>query len=196
MKNDLAKYNDISDRLHTGDMITFAGAGLVSWIIRVATKRSHIALVIRLKDYEGDEKRRFMLEAHGLHGISLHLLSGRLEEYSGKAWWLPLKDEFEPVRPFIGSWAFAQLGTHYDYPGLLLNALGRVSESSRAYFCSEFAWRAIRGGVKRAAMGGVSEASELMQAIWKDSSRINMKAPRPGDFLRFTNVFGKEVPIL
>ncbi|MBN1830276.1 MAG: hypothetical protein JW884_14180 [Deltaproteobacteria bacterium] len=204
MKNDLTKYNAVRDDLHTGDVITFAGSGLVSLVIRLATQRSHVALVVRLRDYEGDEKRRFILEANGIHGISLHLLSSRLREYSGKAWWLQLREEFSPVRPYIGTWAFAQIGTSYDYPGLFLNALGRVSDNARAYFCSEYAWLAIRQGMSKAAAVSFLNAShesdyemaDLRQRIFRDFKRIGMKAARPGDFLKFTSTFKPEVPIL
>ena len=181
--------------MSTGDMITFAGGGLISGIIRLATPRSHIAPVVRLMDYEGVEKRRFCLEA-GPYGISLMLLSERLKTYNGRAWWLPLRPEMEPIRRYMGLWAFKQLGVKYDYLGLFSNALGRVSEDARKFFCSEFGWMAVRAGIAEICMRDLPGAKVLARNVEDDAKKIKGRAARPGDFLSFTGTFQKEFQIL
>ena len=195
-QHNLDTYLEVRDKMRTGDEITFAGDDLVGRIIRLATKRSHVAKVIRLYDYDVNEKRVYILEAHGIHGISLHLLSERLKEYNGKAWWQPLRPEFEPVRKHIGAWSFMQLGKKYDVIGLFKNALSRVSEGLRALFCSEFCWMATRKGTENAARDGVEGARDLVAWTLKDWAKIGKKAAWPGDFHEFYNTYDAEIRLI
>jgi hypothetical protein len=194
--NDLTAYNKIKDSMHTGDVVHFAGNDILGRTIRLFTPRSHTALVIRLKDYEGDEKRRFILEANGIHGISLQLLSKRLAEYNGRAWWQPLRPEFESARRYVGTKAFGLLGTKYDYAGLFRSALGRVSESMSALFCSEFAWAVIRQGIEDTVRNGTDGSDRRYSSMYSDWKKIDCKAAWPGDFAKFTETFQRECLIL
>jgi len=187
--NDLEKYYSCRDDMSTGDVILYESDDPIGRAIRLFTPKSHTSLVVRLRDYEGKEKRRFILEANAIHGIIPVLLSKKLENYSGRAWWYPLRPEFEPVRRHIGTWAFGQIGVKYDFGGLFLSALGRVSESARALFCSEFAFAADREGVEGAILDGIPQARDCYNLIFNDWEKIKFKAAWPGDFEKFTGTY-------
>ena len=187
--NDLTTYRRKRDDMHTGDVILFSSDDILGRAIRLFTSRSHVSLVVRLPDYEGREKRRFVLEAHAIHGVVPVLLSKKLENYNGRAWWQPLRDEFDLVRRHIGTWAFAQIGKKYDYPGLLASALGHVSENAGAFFCSEFAFMAARCGAGNALRDGVPGSVSLLERISRDHRKIEFEAAWPGDFLQFSHTY-------
>lgn len=183
MTESIIPYNEIRDKLRTGDRLDFISYSPIGYLIRLASKRTHTAIIVRLRDYEGQEKRRFFLEADGLKGFTPALLSKRLEGYRGKAWWTPLRPEFEEARRLIGTKAFGMIGTRYDYAGLLKSALGHVSEDVNALFCSEAVWSAVRRGVL------AGRDADLGDRVWNDWSKIKYKAAWPGDFLKFTETY-------
>jgi hypothetical protein len=136
---DLSQYYGVQDQIKTGDLVEWRGTGLVARTIRLFTRRkvNHSSLIVRLP-YKLCE-RRYMIEAlEG--GLEFRLLSKRLEDYAGEAWWYGLKPEYHPLRREIGQWAFDRLseGKGYDYQGLVAQIFGRVSADARRFFCSEF----------------------------------------------------------
>ena len=161
--------------MQSGDVVLWKGRGIISRLIRIWSEYSHASLVLRLKEFENLKDRRFLLEALS-SGIELRLLSRRLEEYSGEAWWFPLKSIYDRtgVRQEIATWALKQVGIKYDFDSLFRNALGRVSADAKQYFCSEFVYLAYKqaGLVKR------------------------QKAPRPGDIAKWKYLFQSEIRIL
>ncbi len=187
MKNDTTTYESLKSQFHTGDLIVFAGSGIVSGAIRLFTEFSHVETVIRLLDYEGEEKRRFIIGADR-GGIQVQLLSNVLESYDGEIYWYPLCDDLDPARRYLGTWAFSQLGKSYDYAGLFKNALGRVSEDADAFFCSEFAFMALRTGCD---MARICEdlKRDIYLKVYADWDAIERKAAWPGDIKKFTNCY-------
>jgi len=136
---DLTTYKTMRPLMESGDMVEFASPSMIGRLIRIFTKKkvNHTALVLNLEKYEGLKDRRFLLEALE-HGIQLSLLSKRLKEFKGRAYWSKLRDEFEYDRQGIAAWAIQQVGTKYDYRSLFKNMFGKVNQDARAYFCSEF----------------------------------------------------------
>jgi len=174
--NDLTKYESIKGGMKTGDCLLWASSSCLGWLIRKFSKATvnHASLVVRPPDYQGLKDRRFQLEALE-NGIVLRTLSTRLKEFKGQVWWLPLKDIYraEPTLDRIGSWAFLQVGSKYDYNSLFKQAIGRVSADARKFFCSEFWFLACQ-------QAGVP---------------LTGKAPRPGDIPKY-DVFARSVKIL
>ena len=166
------KYSQQREEINSGDVILWKGTGLISRLIRLFGGYSHASLVIRLEEFEGLIDRRFILEALA-SGIGLRLLSRRIEDYFGEAWWLPLKDEYSAAREKIVTWALNQVGTPYDFGSFFKNIFGKVSADGRRYFCSEFVFLAYR------------EAG-LVQG---------KTAPRPGDIAKW-NVFNEPVRLI
>ncbi len=137
----LSLYDRVKDELRTGDLIQWGAHDLLGAIIQGVTHSdvSHSSLVIRLTEYEGLERRRFTTEALR-HGVVLNLLSRRLENHSGAAWWYPLKDEWNDKRQAIGERALSFVGIPYDFKSIAKFLFTRVSADARAIFCSELAF--------------------------------------------------------
>ena len=157
-KRRVVSYENVRDRMASGDVILWKGEGFISWLIRRFTDFSHASLVLRLKEFQGLRDRRFLVEALA-SGVELRLLSRRLRGYRGEAWWFPLKTDYQEKRAAIVAWALNQIGKPYDYGSLFRNILGRVSEDAHAYFCSELVFSSFKHA-------GLVSGS---------------KAPRPGD---------------
>ena len=136
-KNDLTKYLSIRDQMKTGDLLEFRGHSLISRLIEGRTGEfSHSSLVLRMKEYEGQERRRFTMSAES-GGVMLFPLSRYLEEYDGEVTWFPLKDEWDTKRTTIGENALFFSGVKYDFPSLCKQLIVKVSASARKLFCSE-----------------------------------------------------------
>lgn len=135
----LDTYNIIKDKMLTGDLLLWRANSLLGMAIRHFSKaeENHASLVMHFEQYEGGEHRRFTTEALR-NGIVLNLLSKQLEQYDGKVWWYPLKDEWESRRAMIGTNALKYIGTPYDYGSLFRNAFGKVNADARRLFCSEY----------------------------------------------------------
>jgi uncharacterized protein YycO len=137
---DLTKYDSIRSQIKTGDYFEWAGSGLLSKSIALFTGGfSHGSLLLYLKEYEGKENRRFILEAES-SGIVLTLASHRLSEYKGKVWWYSLKKEYESYRDKVAEWALSQVGTPYDFLSVFRNIFGYVSADARRMFCTEYVY--------------------------------------------------------
>ena len=193
MTEQIIPYSEIRDKIRTGDRLDFISPGPIGWLIRLATPRTHTAIIVRLRDYEGKKKRRFFLEADGIKGFSLALLSDRLDGYKGKAWWTPLRPGLDEARPYIGTAAFGMIGKKYDYVGLAKSALGHVSEGMNSLFCSEAVWAATRNGVMASPRPqDRTEERHLNRftgRVIRDWEKIHYMAAWPGDFLKFTETY-------
>lgn len=150
--------------LRTGDVLLYQGSGPLSWLIRRFTTHSHAGLVIRLREFEGEQKRRYTLEALA-SGVRLNYLSRKLSGYGGRVYWLPLRARYDGDRHAVGAEAMKYLGVGYDFSSLFRNAAGRVAPGLRRLFCSEAVWAAAAGA-------GLPVPSSTMS-----------RAPRPGDLL-------------
>lgn len=136
-----AYYEQIKDRMKTGDLLQWRSNSLVGGLIRWRTGSifNHSSLVLRLQEYEGAEHRRYTTEALE-HGTVLNFLSRRLEKYDGEVWWCPLKDEWESRRQEIGERALSLIGIPYDYKSLIKQIIGKVSAEATSLFCSEYCY--------------------------------------------------------
>jgi hypothetical protein len=172
MSEKLKNYFAIRPFINSGDCILWKGRGLISRLIRLWSEYSHASLVLKLEEFEGLKNRRFLLEALP-SGIELRLLSERLKDYKGEAYWMQLdltsRDE---KRKNIVEWALKQVGKKYDFGSLLKNAISRVNADGRKYFCSEFVYMAYK------YVGLVGEE----------------KAPRPGDIVKWEELFSPVSP--
>jgi len=130
------------ENMKTGDLIEIRSHSLIGCAIRKVTGKyvNHTALVIRLSRY--DQDRVFILEALE-HGIVLNLLARRLAELAGRAFWLPLKPEWDDNRAAIGRAGLNYVGIGYDFSGVLRQMFARVSADARRLFCSEYAYLAL-----------------------------------------------------
>uniref|UniRef100_A0A6M3LB88 Putative peptidase n=1 Tax=viral metagenome TaxID=1070528 RepID=A0A6M3LB88_9ZZZZ len=170
-------YKHIRDKINSGDIIEWRSASPLGSIIRFFTRQkvNHSSLCICLPQYKDwKEPHKFILEANP-GGIELQLLSRRLQEFKGSAWWLKLKVGTEKTKEAIESWALPQVGVKYDYGSLFKNAIGRVSADSRKFFCSEFCYLALQ------------HAGIILK------TKKN-RAPRPGEFGQFS-IFDKPIQI-
>ena len=153
-------YTQVQSEMKTGDCLLWQSDSTLGWLIRKFTKSdvNHASLIVRPPDYEGLRDRRFQLEALE-QGIILRLVSQRVSNHKGKIFWYPLKDEYAEAQDIIGSWAFLQVGTGYDFGSLFRQAVCRVSADAKKFFCSEFCFMAWQAG----------------------GLPVSGKAPRPGD---------------
>lgn len=158
----MTKYNDIRDRLHTGDIILFSGKGFISDSIRLFTfsKWSHVGMVLRqpeynfvllwesttlsnLKDIEDGKAKR---------GVQLVNLRERLGTYDGEVAIRPLQNiniddnprlkqaliDFKVEvhnRPFEKYWF-----DRFEFLKSTLDGLGKFTENHEdlsSIFCSE-----------------------------------------------------------
>ncbi len=147
--NDLSAYNAVKDNMKTGDMLQWHSNSLLGLGIRLRTQAkraqyekdhdinvNHTCMVIRLKEYEGEERRRWTQESLE-HGVTLNLLSRRLEQFDGSVWWYPLKPEWDAKRTAIGQMAMSLIGVPYDYDSIFKQIIAKVSVDARNLFCSE-----------------------------------------------------------
>ncbi len=142
--NDLSVYNSVRDLMQTGDLILWRSHSLLGILIREFSKApvNHASLIMRIEPYEGSEGRRFIAEALE-HGIVLNLLSKRLTDTDGEAWWYPLNDEWAKKRQEIGERGLKYMGTPYDYDALLKLAMTKVKAQTDEMVCSEFYFESL-----------------------------------------------------
>jgi len=174
MSDKLKMYIQVRHVMRTGDCLLWQSNSIIGWLIRKFSKANtnHASLIISLNEYGNLKDRRFLLEALG-SGIVLRLLSRRLMNFSGKVWWLPLKDKYNGNRDRIGEWSLMQVGIPYDYKSVFKQMIGRVSADVKEFFCSEFCFIGwIESGIK-----------------------LKGKAPRPGDIPKL-GIFKKAIRIL
>lgn len=139
---DLTEYNKYKGEMRTGDVLLWHTDSLLGSAIQHFTKSNvnHASMVLAMKEYEGEEKRRFIIEAMP-EGTVLNLLSRRLEKQKGQCWWLPLQDDWtDNLRNIIGQRMLGYIGIDYDYPSLLANAVCHVEADPTELFCSEIVY--------------------------------------------------------
>lgn len=178
-------YSSIRSQIRSGDVITWEGRGIVSWLIQRRTHRSHASWCYKRHDQSGDE-RRYLLEAWEGE-FNQRLLSKRLAKYSGRAFWHQLNPELEPFRQKIEYEAFSLIGTKYDYPSLIINAICRVSVQVDLLYCSEAICHIFTKGIPLKILRGY-RSNRYMNMM------IDGMALRPGG-IAFLPLFLNEVEI-
>ena len=158
--NDLAIYNQHKHEMDTGDTLlyigeSFTGATIGWWVGTFFKNRpdptmpifTHGNMVLRLKEFEGEIDRRWVLNADNRGAIPT-LLSAYLEDYHGHCYWFPLKSQYDSNRVDIGCYALELAGRKYDYQGLIKNAIGLVNAEANRVFCTESNFLSYRDGGK------------------------------------------------
>ena len=136
--NDLTQYHNVRHMMHTWDLLTYETHGVISTLIHIWSKANHAGAVLHLPEYEGEEHRRWTLEAVGA-GVRLAYLSEILAHVNGRVYWHPLKPEFHQFRHAAGYWALEKAGcTKYDFRALLQMMFGLVSADAAKLICSEY----------------------------------------------------------
>lgn len=136
--NDLTTYYEYRDQMDTWDLLTYRTQGVISTIIHAWSPDNHAGGVLRLPEYEGEEHRRWTLEAVG-GGVRVAHLSDILAKVHGEVYWHQLKPEYNHLRNAIGCWALTKAGvTKYDFKSLLQMAFGVVSADAAKLICSEY----------------------------------------------------------
>jgi len=146
----LPLYEAVRDQFKTGDCLAWHSNSLVGAGIRWRTVPSgipkdsplsvnHVSGVLRLKEYEGLQRRVFITEALE-HGTVLNLLSRRLEEFDGYVYWYPLKRSWDDQRQAIGERLLQYIGIEYDYKSIAEQIFGSVSVNVKKLFCSEYVY--------------------------------------------------------
>jgi hypothetical protein len=142
--NDLTLYNLHREDMRTGDLLTYRTRGVISTLIHLWSADNHAGLVLAPTEFEGEQHRRWTLEAVG-GGARTAYLSDVLEHLHGQAYWHALKPEYDAFRNVIGCFAFSKSGaTKYDFKSLLQMAFGVVSADVAKLICSEYvflSWR-------------------------------------------------------
>lgn len=150
---DLTLYNSVRQSMSTGDMLGWKSYSLIGKAIRLRTipedvpedsplQINHISGIIRLREYEGLDRRVFITEALE-HGAVLNLLSRRLESFDGAVWWYPLQETWNPNRCSVGEQALSFIGVPYDYQAIVAQLFGSVSVDVKSLFCSEYYYRSL-----------------------------------------------------
>jgi len=135
---DLALYMVNRVWMKTGDMLLWANQTPLGMAIRTL---SHAAVnhASTIAVFQGlGDLRVFTVEALG-KGVCSNYLSSVLEHYNGEVWWYPLADkwDFPEFRRFVENNMFKHIGTAYDVPSLLKNAVMHVQANDDKLFCSE-----------------------------------------------------------
>lgn len=156
--NDMTIYNQFKRNMDTGDTLlyvgeSFTGATIAWWVSTFFKDRpiptmpifTHGNMVLRLKEFEGLEDRRWVLNADNRGAIPV-LLSTYLENYHGHCYWFPLKNQYDPQRVAIGCYALEIAGRKYDFKGLFKNAIGLVNAEANRVFCTETNFLSYRDG--------------------------------------------------
>jgi hypothetical protein len=155
----MSDYDNIKEQMRTGDCLLFSSFSPIASGIKMFTNSewSHAALVIRLSEYEGEERHRFYVEATA-PVVKLTRLSAKMEHYTGYIAWLPLPDYYDDLRTNMGHLMLELIDKKYDYKSILKQAFGRVSTDANSFFCSE-----------------------LCGYVWGISGGLTEFAPRPAD---------------
>lgn len=145
MGNDLTVYNKYRSQMKTGDLLLYRTPGIISSLIHIWSEDNHAGLVLDLHEYEGEQYRKWTMEAVG-GGVRTVFLSRSLEKIHGEVWWHQLKPKYDSCRTVIGCFALETVGvTKYDFWSLLKYPFKLVSADLNKLLCSEYvglSWRA------------------------------------------------------
>jgi hypothetical protein len=163
----------------TGDVVEFAGADIPGPEIRWKTGRdtNHTGMIVLMESPYTGVRRRYLHEAVS-GGVQGDYLSNVLQNYKGKAYWYPLKNEYRIEIPQIEERAFpphpASLGTSYDWGGLIKQLKGHqtinLEESDHIVWCAEavYIWHGAKTGDTAWWPGELEE----MVPRWKERIQI------------------------
>lgn len=131
-------YNQYRPLMKTGDLLTYRTYGVVSTLIHIWSHFNHAGMVLDLSEYQGEEQRKWTLEAVA-GGPQVAFLSKVLEKTHGEVWWHPLHPEYDELRNEIGCFALEYVGvTGYDFWSLIRYPFQVVSADLNKLICSEY----------------------------------------------------------
>jgi len=132
----MGTYQSYRDKIKDADLLLWRGHGTVARAIQLFGQyHNHASLIFEF--YKFDTRRIMLFEAL-FNGVEPEFLSARLDRYSGRCWWYPLKNRFNDHRGAIYQAANNYGGTPYDYKNLFKNAFGYVSADAEKFLCSEY----------------------------------------------------------
>ena len=149
---DMSLYYGNRPNFKFGDLLQWSGTSILSKAIQSKTENdrpqyekdhdinvSHSSLLVTMPIYEGLEHRVWTTEAVE-NGTVLHLLSKKLDSYSGKLWWYPLKDDIgsDDFRKQVGINAFELIGIPYGFKDLFIGLFERPKIDINRLCCSEY----------------------------------------------------------
>jgi len=151
---DLGQYLVYRPLMNNGDLLEFSTRSIVGKIIRYVTKKdvNHTAILWCVDQFKNIKDRKFIIEALNA-GIELNLISARLKDYKGSAYWYSLKPEWDSYRNEVASICLLAEGRtdelRYDYLSLVKQIYTKVSvDVEKHSFCSEFAqWVLQESGI-------------------------------------------------
>jgi len=149
--NDLTQYLAIREHIKTGDLLQWQSNSLLGRLIRAKTQKdrrlyetvhdinvNHSSLAVRMIEESTGDLRVFTTESLE-KGTVPAFLSVRLQQYDGKAWWYPLKEEWDSARIVISRRAFEYLGIGYDYWAIIKYLFNRTPKlDSKHLYCNEY----------------------------------------------------------
>lgn len=182
-RNKIPIYTKHRNEFQTGDVVAFQGTDFFAKLIRLGTRSqySHVGMVIKLP-MAGDKFRIFIIEAVTQSGVILVPLSRTLLSYSGKAWWLPLKDEVAAQhRNAIFQKVMERLGDGYDF-GDIANIVVRllhiakklINGNGSSFICSELVASTFKdvGILKDVKPLFMTPQDVVRQKIYKETVQI------------------------
>lgn len=188
----LCKYDEHKNEMHTGDLLLWRSN---KWYMRLYRwlgkyEADHSSILLRLKEYEGLERRRFILESR-IHGSVLNLLSKRLDEFDGEVWWCPLNDVCDCRRQKIGEEMLKLIGMPYNYQGVVEATFRRWSFGKLKMYAKRIAKRIAKGIALPMGLVQAVFCSEYCYIGYKGAGIVNnfpLTPPAPGD-LRGLGIF-------
>lgn len=137
--NNLTEYYKHRDQMGVGDGISFQGEGFISDAISFFTsqERTHWGNVGAWVTFNFTQDPRLPLYEADQGEYNIRSLSKKLMYYSGKAYWHPLRSEFDGYRDAMHRKMWDMVGIKYDYRSLFANILGRQPTDESELFCSE-----------------------------------------------------------
>lgn len=131
-------YLEIRDKMKTGDCLLFSSYSPIAMGIKFFTSSpwSHAALIIRLGEYEGEERHRYYIEATS-PTVKLTRLTAKMMDYTGVIAWLPLPEEMDARRVLMGCMMLQLVDKRYDYKSVFKQMFKKVSQDADSFFCSE-----------------------------------------------------------
>jgi len=149
--NNLKEYIAVREQIKTGDLLQWHSHSLLGEMIRRKTRKdrptheilfdidvNHSTLAVRMTETSSGDLRVFTTEALE-KGTVPAFLSVRLQQFDGKVWWYPLKDEWEAARSVISRRAFDHLGIGYDYFAILKQLFNFTPKlDTKNLYCNEY----------------------------------------------------------
>lgn len=170
-------YESIKEEMKTGDGLGWGKQSLTSATIKLISDGplSHASMIIRLSEYENEERHRYHTEA-GSNGVVLARLTAALGSCNGEVYWYPLKDEWNPLRLAIGRRLLEMMGAGYDYSTLFkMGVYHPPTEDDDSFICSEVLYRALGQKGKIPSPNEIfceGGDKEYWLNIWKPKVRI------------------------